>query len=765
MSDDLNLGPMNGTTPPRISMAMSNRQKPTAGYSPQDGHGGGEAVHLTHYLKMLYKRRWTAATIFVLILGTVTVYTFTATRIFEAKTRLMIESDERNIVSFKQVVDEDQTKLDYYQTQYNILQSRSLARKTLDSLKLWETAPFGGTSNEKVSLFRAILGAPAAMISVFRGDDELTTESTVAGADETAAQSSAIDRFLSGLTVTPVRNSRLVDLKYRLPNAAMATSIANELAKNYIEQNLEYKFLASKEANDWLGERLAEQRKEVQSAEVALQKYREQNDAISLEDSENIVVQKLADLNAAVTRAKTTRIEKEALYNQLRASQSNPAALDTFPAILTNAFIQQQKSELASLQRQQAQLSEKLGDKHPDMQRVQAAIQNSQAKLNAEIAKVVQSVRSEYQTALAQENSLVSALNQQKGEALSMNRKAISYGVLARDVQGSKQIYDSLMQRAKETGVAGELKTSNIRVVDRAERPRAPVSPRAGRNILLGLFGGFMIACGLVFFFEYLDSHIKTPDDIKTHLGLSHLGLLPVINEKLLNGKYPLLSDGVPQNFSEAFRGIRTNVLFATAQEGSRSVVVTSTGPGEGKSMVAGNMAVGLAQAGQRVLLIDADMRKPKIHEIFAIPQEPGLSNLLVGKSKASDVVRRTTVPGLWILSAGRTPPNPAELLGSTRFRDFVASLKEHFDWVLIDSPPVMAVTDASLVAHHASGVLFVIGAEMTSRHAAKRALDQLEQAQASFVGAVLNRVDLDRNPYYYSDYYRREYAQYYAKA
>lgn len=726
--------------------------------------GGERDVHLLDYARVLYKRRWTAAAVFLLVLGTVIVRTFTATPIFEAKARVLIESDERNVVSFQQVVDENQARPDYYQTQYNILESRALARKTLDSLKWWDVPPFGGVQEQPLSVTRAILNAPGAVLGLFSQSPE-QSDSAAASADETAAESAAIDVFLGGLEVSPVRNSRLVDLRYHSPDPIQATTLVNALAKNYIEQNLEYKFLASQEATDWLGERLGEQRKEVEAAEGALQRYREENEAISLEASENIVVQKLGDLNAAVTRAKTLRIEKEALYNQLQVSQANPAALDTFPAILSNAFIQQQKAELANLQRQQAQLAERLGDKHPEMQKLQAAIQISQSKLNGEIGKVVQSVRSEYRTALAQENSLTTALNQQKGEALAMNRKAITYGVLERDVESSKQIYESLMQRAKETGVAGELKTSNIRIVDRAERPRSPVSPKTRRDLVLGLFGGLILACGVVFFFEYLDSRIKTPDDVKTHLGLSHLGLLPALSAKGLNGAYPLISNGVPAAFSEAFRAIRTNVLFSSAEEGVRAIVVTSTGPGEGKSMVAANLAVGLAQSGQRVLLIDADMRKPKVQDIFGLPQTPGLSDLLVGQSKASESVRKTSVSGLWVLTAGRIPPNPAELVGSARFREFVASLKSHFDWVLIDSPPVMAVTDASLIAHYATGVLFVVGAEMTSRHAASRALDQLEQVQARFIGAVLNRVALERDPYYYSQYYRKEYAQYYVKS
>jgi polysaccharide biosynthesis transport protein len=762
MSDSLMLDSTPDPQPdPRFKVVPEGRRQTTS-YSAQSDVIGAQEVHLTDYVKVLYKRRWTAITAFLLVVGSVTVYTFTATPIFEAKTRLLIETEERNVVNFKQVVDEDQTKADYYQTQYNILQSRALARRTLEQLKLWDKAPFGAV-DERPSFGKWLLGGPAAVVGLFKKAPEAPAPNQVPDAGETAAQSKAIDTFLLHLTVAPIRNSRLVDVKYQLPDPALATSIVNTLAKNYIEQNLEYKFTASKDASDWLGARLAEERKAVEAAEAKLQAYREQNDAISLTDRENITVQKLSDLNAALTRAKTERIQKQSAYQQLEQLQADPAKLDTFPAILANTFIQQQKGELAELQRQQAQLSEKYGDKHPEIIKLKSAIQVAQAKLSGEIGKVVQSVRGEYQAALSQENSLTAALSQQKGEALTMNRKAIDYGVLERDVESSKQIYNSLLQRAKETGVSGELKSSNIRVVDAAEQPRHQISPRTALNELIALLTGTLLAAGLAFFFEYMDSRIKTPDEIRTHLGLAHLGMLPAMDQK--DGKYPLLSGGVPANFSEAFRALRTNVLFSSAEEGARALVITSTGPGEGKSMVASNLAISLAQAGQRVLLIDADMRKPKVNEIFGFKQEPGLSNVLVGSSKASEAVRKTAVSGLWVMGAGRIPPNPAELIGSQRCREFVTSLKQHFDWVILDTPPVMAVTDAVIAANYVSGVVFVVGAEMTSRHAARTAIDQLTNGRARFVGVVLNRVALERNAYYYSSYYRREYGQYYQPA
>jgi capsular exopolysaccharide synthesis family protein len=303
-----------------------------------------------------------------------------------------------------------------------------------------------------------------------------------------------------------------------------------------------------------------------------------------------------------------------------------------------------------------------------------------------------------------------------------------------------------------------------VRIVDLAELPRSPSSPNRRFNMTVGLLAGLGLGLCLGFLVEYLDNRIKTPDDIKTQLGLPPLGLLPVIRGVDSSRPFPLITGAAPPSLIEAFRTLRTNVMFSSAEPGLRSLVVTSTGPGEGKTLVSGNLAISLAEAGQRVLLIDADLRRPKQHELFGIKREPGLSNLLVGSAKASEVVRKTTVRGLYVLPAGRIPPNPVELVGSARFQDFLKSLPEHFDWVVLDTPPVMAVADASVIAHHVSGVAFVVGAEMVSRATAQAALEQLETARARLLGGVLNRVDLERQGYYYSHYHRKEYSRYYVK-
>jgi succinoglycan biosynthesis transport protein ExoP len=703
--------------------------------------------------------------VFVIVSVAATVSTFTTPPVYQVRTQLLIEADKPNIGAFKDVI-EEQASTDFYPTQYALLKSRSLARRTLESVKLWDHAEFGGPSSDpgRFNPLRSMRHALANAASFVSGlvTSAPAQQSEPGTPDETAEHAAAIDALLSRLSITPIRNSRLVDVSYESSDPALAARVLNAHARMYIEQSLEFKFLASKESSDWLGQRLAEERKKVEAAEQALQGYREQHDAVSLEDRQNIVVQKLTEVSSAVTRAKTDRITKETLFNQLIALQSDPAKLDTFPAILQNPLIQQLKSQLTDAQRQHGQLSEQLGEKHPEMAKIRAAIQASEARLQAEIAKVAQAVRNEYLTAQEQERSLTRMLEDQKHDALSLNQIEIEYGVLQRNAESTHKLYQTLLQRTNETNVAGELRTSNVRIVDAAEVPRGPVRPNHKADMMVGLLGGIVFAVALAFFFEYIDNRIKLPQDIKAHLGVPLLGFIPAIRHKSKEAS-PLLSSDVPSGFSEAFRSVRTNVLFSSASDETRSIVVTSTAPREGKTVVASNLAIALAQAGRRVLLIDADLRRPRVHEVFGYAQEPGLSNFLVERLNSSQVVRKSGVPGLYVMSAGKQPPNPAELLGSRRFLDFVQSLGEHFDWVIIDSPPVLAVTDAAILAHDTTGVVFVVGAEMTNRDAAQSAVAQLEKAGAHIVGAVLNGVKLDENSYYYSKYYRPEYTEYYA--
>lgn len=728
-----------------------------------------EGRHLLDYVRILYKRRRVAFAVLVAVVAIVAWVTFRAEPLYEARTQLLIEPESRSIVLFKDSIEQEDADDEYQQTQYRILQSRNLAQRTLGQLQLWDHPELAmADANQGAIGWLQRTAAPVLRLVGMAPTQAATSTSTTASAGgaapvDSAGRGRAVDVFLSRLTVTPVRNSRLVDVKVQAKDPELAARLVNALAQNYMDQNLETKVGTSKQASDWLAEQLEEQRKKVEASEVALQRYRERNDALSLDEPNNIVLQKLTDLNSAVTRAKTQRIEREAVYRAAASAGSNPAVLDSVPAIMSSTYVQALRTDLSELQQQRLQLSERLGERHPEMVKLNSALGLAEARLKDEVQKVVLSLESEYKSALAQEQSLVGALDTQKNEALALNRKGIDYGALQREATSNRQIFETLLQRARETGISGEMKSNNIQIVDAADVPQTPVWPRKGRNMLFGLLGGLALAVTLAFFTDYLDNRIKSPEELRHHLGLPFLGLIPSVPAKYQQGVSPLLTTSVPAKFSEAVRALRTNVLLSAGEDGPRSLMVTSTGPKEGKTVLSCNLAIALAQAGQRVLLVDADLRRPRVHQLFDVPQDPGLSNLLVGSAGAGDTFRQTSVEGLWLLPAGTTPTNPADLLGSPRFRHALQTTMQHFHWVIIDSPPVLAVTDASVIAHLASGVLFVVGADRTSRHAAQAALEQLEAARAPLIGGILNSVDLERNPYYFAKYYRAEYGEYYA--
>jgi capsular exopolysaccharide synthesis family protein len=730
--------------------------------------------HFLDYVRLLSKRRWTAIPTFLFIVGAVAVATYTATPIYEARAQLLIEAETQNVVSFREVIEQESSTIEYYTTQYRILQSRALARSTIEKLKLWNHPEFvrrgpedeGGFSGFMARALRSLESATTKVLGPMRADaiEDAPKNNEAADVAETKAQSLAIQAFLQHLTITPVRSSRLVDVKFQSTDPVLAASVANALSEAYIDRILKFKLTTSKEAAEWLANQLSDQKARVEESEKLVQQYREQNSALSNEDAQ--VVQKITELTALVTKAKTDRIQKELVYEQLKAARSNPTALLNFSIVASNPTVQRLNIEVSDLMRRETQLARDFGDQWPEMITLRTALKSAREKLNAEIDNTVQLVHNDALVAQAQEQSLTDSLESLKREALARNRKAIGYQALQREAESNRQIFETLLQRAKETNISSQLKTNNIRLADQADPPTSPVWPNRMRNLLFALFGGFGFAVAFAFGAEYLDNKLKHPEEIQQQLGLRCLGLVPKLGAKKSS---PLLNNGVPPAFAEAFRIVRTNVLFSydanvLTNGAGRSIVVTSTAPGEGKTLVATNLAVGLALAGQRVLLVDADMRRPRVHEVFNQNQAPGLSELVGGHAKAIDTIQPSHVKGLWLLPSGAIPANPAELLSSRQFKTLLKTLGTHFDWVIIDSPPIMAVTDASVIAHCAGGVLFVVAADRTSRPAATKALEQLDAATPNFLGAVLNEVDVQRNAYFYAPYVKREHADYYVR-
>jgi capsular exopolysaccharide synthesis family protein len=702
----------------------------------------------TTYLRILFRHRLAALLVLVAVVGAALTYVFTATPTFEARAQLLIQVETPEVIQFRDMQEPGQLTTDDYQTQYAILRSRSLARRTIESLQLWDHPEFRGTADEEAP-------APPA------GDAEVESSDV----PETPKTTRVINNFLLRLRVDPVTNSRLVDVKFRSGDPALAARVANTLSRNYIDQNVEARFQAAQTAGAWLEEQLAEQRSRLEKGQQSLQRYREENPGAGADNAQNIVRQKLTDLTAAVTRSETQRIEKQAIFERLRGAQGDLASLESFAPVLSNPFVQTLKSELASLQRQRLEFGQRLGERHPDMVKLTAAIETAEKRLRAEVDKVVQGVENDYLAAQAQEQRLLGELAAQQRAALAQDRRALDFGVLEREVVSNQQIFDSLLQRAKELGIAGEFKTTNVRFVDHAEVPQIPVAPRRFQLLLVAMVLGTVLGLGTAFALERLDGRIKSPGEIPAQLGLPYLGLIPEIAPELVSMRTPLVNNGAPPTLINAFEDLSANVMIMTHPESPRVVMVCSAGPSEGKTLVACNLAVAIAELGQRVVLVDVDMRRPRVHEVFDLEKNPGLTDLLAGEAKPTEAVRRSRVPGLWILPAGQTPENSAAFLGGgPHFKTLLHDFAGRFDWIVIDSPPVLAVADTTLIAQEVAGIVFVVNARTTARDAAQVAIDRLDAAGAKFFGAVLNRADIEKHGYYFDPYYRKEYGAYYSR-
>lgn len=722
-----------------------------------------QEVHILDRLGVIYKHRRAAITVFLLAVIGMAVHTYTTVPVYRAQARILIEDERPALEGFK---DTEVSYLDpepYYATQHRILQGRGLARRVVRRLGLNAPAQVNGQTPPPSGLSAAILSIRQAVVTPVAGFFRNAPQQTDAPTpNETAEESALADSFLSRVGVRPVRDTRLVDVLFDSTDPAFAARAANALAEGYIEQNLELKLQATHKTLDWLSGEIKKQEEKLQASERALTEYRERQNAMSLGDRQNIVVSQLNQVNDQLTRVRGVRIQKEALYNQVKSIELSGEAIDSLPSILQNQVIQGQKARLAELEREKARLSERYLAKHPEMTKLETNIQETSRQLSEELKRAVEGIRNEYRAALDEEQRLAAELERGKAATVALGRKEGDYVVLQRQAETDRQIYQTLLQREKELTVASNSRANNVRLMDRAEPPKGPFSPDTRRNMFIAIVFGLALALGLAFGIEYLDDSIKTPEEVTQKLKLPFLGLVPAVR----GDKLPLLLGPVPHDFAESFRALRTALVFSSGGESNRIIAVTSAQPLEGKTTTSCNLAAVLAFGGVRVLLLDADMRRPGVHRAVGLQNNIGLSHVLVGQARIREAVQRTQDPNLYVMAAGRTPPNPSELLASERMKNLLASLASGpFDWVIVDTPPVLAVTDAVILMPMVTGVALVLGAEMTRQRLAERAIEMLMTSKPRLLGVVLNRVDFDRNKYYYSRYYGYQYKSYYGRS
>jgi len=696
--------------------------------------------HLYDYLLILRKHQWLILSFVLAVVSITAIGTFRMQPVYVATSRIEIDRENSNILPFQNTDDYMADLENYIETQSKILTSETLALQTIRS---------------------GIVSGQTDFSSDPSASDALAT-----GSLANLKPPPELGAFLGSLSVKRVPNSRLMDVSFESTNPLQAAQIVNAHIKNYVEQNFQSRYEATTRASTWLTDQLNELKIRVEKAEDARITYERQNQIWALDDKQNVTTQRLADLNRQWTDVQAERMRKQSLFEFAKAGD-----VDSVPQIRDNPAVQDLLRKRAEIYAQFTDASNQYGPNFPKVQRLQSQLKELDAAAEKEKRAVVVRLESEYAEAHQRELLLSKALDQQKAEVNQMSERMVQYGILKREAEANKALYDGLLTKLKEAGISAGLRSSNIRVVDPAMVPTYPSRPAKTRNIALSFLVGLVGGIGLALLREYMDNTVKSPDDIETLVRLPSLAVVPAFSEpngdrtrsKLLKGastnghdkRIELVAQHLPKSqMSEAFRALRTSLLLSQADHPPQVILVTSALPREGKTTAAANLAVTLAQLGDRTLLIDADLRKPGVGRLLSLGsgKYAGLSSFLAGVSSLDLVtIQHPAIPNLSAIPTGPLPPNPADLLSSHKLDEAIAELRTKFKFIVIDSPPIMAATDAVILSVKADGVLLVVRSGETPKEAFTRTRDLLLSVKCHLLGVVLNAVDSSAPDYYYS--------------
>jgi capsular exopolysaccharide synthesis family protein len=598
---------------------------------------------------------------------------------------------------------------------------------------------------------------------------------------DSAKTSAVLATFKGNLQVALVPNTRIIEVRYRSPDKNIAARVVNTLANTYVEQNFKTRFESTMQASDWLSKQLVDLQIKVETSQEKLVKYQKEHEILGIDEKQNITTAKLDELNRELTTAESARMEKESIYHLVQTGDSDSiaAAANVDGAArgssANSALLEKLREQQADLKIQVAQLSTQFGPSYPKLAQLNSQLKEVDAEIQTEIRKVAARLRGDYLAAMQRESMLRTALEQQKQEANKLNESAIEYSLLKRDVDANRTLSEGLLERLKEAGVTAGLRSNNFRIVDVARVPTSPSGPNLLRNLGFALALGLSTGIGLAFLLESMDNTVRTPEQAQMISALPSLGMIPLgsrssremgSNQKLALASskeaVELVTQSRPRSqMAESYRALRTSLLLTFAGGPPTVILITSALPEEGKTTTSVNSAIVLAQKGTRVLLIDADLRRPSIHKTLGMGPKIGLSNVLTGAVTLQQaIIPSTILPELFILPAGTPPPNPAELLASAKMKSVLAELRKQYDHIVIDSPPTLSVTDAVVMSTDADAVVLVIRSGHTTKPALRRARDILLQVNARVCGVLVNAVDLNSPDYYYHYEYQGKYGR-----
>jgi succinoglycan biosynthesis transport protein ExoP len=711
------------------------------------------------YLEFFRKYKWLLITTSLAGALVAAIAAFQAIPLYSASAKLLIERAAPQVVKVPDVLPtETAGTADYYPTQYGILKSFSLAREVVTKLELQQNPEFVRTPEEKsFNLFGSIQGGLQRVLEGIGIASAAQRHAAVTGT-ASAQEHQVVAAFLDRLQVTPIRNSRLVTISFEGRDPVLLAQIVNSLAEAYINRAIELKLDATQTAMQWLRDKVGAERKKLEQAEWALQAFRKRENILSPQGGEEVLVKKIVALNDIYVQTRVKRLEIDSQTQMLQRVAKDPQLAEAFPLVMQNQFIETLKTNAATLQSNLSELSGRYNLNHPGLQHKEAQLRALKGNMNQGVEQIRRSIEMQSQLARAMEEYIQKLLDEAKQEVVAFNQKAMQYGVLQREVQAQNEIYNLLLKRLNETGVTEQLRVGNASLIDPAEVPAVPVKPRKTLNTLLGLLIGFGVGLSIAWGLTALDTNVHTPDDLAQDLGFAFLGSIVRFRIRPKErGQGELVVQARPHSLeAEVFRTVRTNIMLARSELRSKALLLTSATPKEGKTLVTANLAVALAQAGRKVLLVDADMRKPCLGQFFHTSaaefgvKRPGLSQLLQGAASLDEVTHPTAVERLSLIPCSTPPAYPSELLESEQLAVLIASAKERYDFVLFDSPPLMAVTDAAILAARVDGVVLVVKSDAIPRELLRHAMARLADVKATVVGSVLNMVDVRRNRSYY---------------
>lgn len=676
----------------------------------------------------------------------------------------------------------------YFNTQIQILTSAALLGRVAKTLDLENNQAFLHPQASQRSIWESMKGL------VGRGNKEarpkepdgnkLRPSSAISRDDVSEANhyEPYVAMLQGQLSVKQLNDTRLIELRFKHQDPEIAEKINNMVADTFVLSNLERKTETSNTAGDFLQKRIAELQSEIRHGEEQLINYAKNHQILSLDASQNMVVDRLSTLNKQLLEAENDRKTAEAAYRSALAPGALEAQAEATTNSASNNSAADMEAKLAELKQKRAQLLLEYTEKYPevrDLTQQIALLEKQVEQLRTHTQTVVKTnLETKYRQALRKEQALQESLAKQRGETLMQNEAAVNYRIIQQEIETNKTLLDGLLQRAKENDVILAGTPNNIHVVDHAARPKVPVGPKRRQAIALALLFSVILGVALARYLDYLDDSVRTSDDVENFLRLPALAVIPSLGSfarrRLLKalpggqkkngadgGAELLLNASQRSPLAESYRQLRTSVLLSSAGGAPRTLLVTSSQPGEGKTTTVVNTAMILAQTGAKVVVVDGDMRRPRLHSIFNIDNSNGLSSLLASKMSEVEmlnVVQHHESSGLYVLPSGRIPPNPAELLGSDQIRSLMTVLENTFTHIVIDSPPVASFTDGVLLSSVADGVLLVVHGGSASRHIVRRSKQLLSDVGAKIFGVVLNNVTVSRHDYYYNRSYERYY-------